>query len=154
MGKFFGEVADELILAARHAAWLSASPRTKLADGKEVVHPSRLDTAKMNGAEPPMPPLDNARYLYDWLFEIGPTEPGAMGRVEISWQTIDAWANRSSAGPEPWESRALRRASIAYIAESRAAEDVQRLPPWQAPRTQVDRDAEARHLRAVLRGEV
>lgn len=51
--------------------------------------------------------------------EAGPTMPGAMGDVPLSWLEVDAYARQTSAISDPWEARALVYMSGAYL-EGRA----------------------------------
>lgn len=130
-------------------AWLTALPKTKAADGKETVHKSRMEGLRKS-AEPELPPLTD-RTLFDWLMEIGPTEASGMGRLPISWATIDAWARLTGTALTPWKARTLRRLSVEYLAESVAAEDPGRLSPWKAETPmEVDRDAMERQHDAVF----
>lgn len=104
-----------------------------------------------DGIEPKFP-VNPSPAIIGRLMEIGPVEPAGMDRAPISWVTIQAWQSTMGKRLRPWEARLLRRLSIDYLTESRAAEDMQRPAPW-APqyRSTEELRAEARALRAVLR---
>ena len=90
-----------------------------------------------------MPP-NPAPSLLAWLLELGITESGGMGPVPLSWREIAEWTRLSGIELPPWQVRLLRNLSVAYIAESRRAEEELCAPPW-------GRDPlEAMRMRAVL----
>lgn len=64
-----------------------------------------------------IPDLGAARYLLDLLFEVGPVQSTGMGLGPLSWQEIMAFALATNEITEPWELRALRTMSEAYLAE-------------------------------------
>lgn len=64
-----------------------------------------------------IPDLGPAYYLFDLLFEVGPVESNGMGLAPLSWQEITAFASATNEISEPWELRALRSMSEAYLAE-------------------------------------
>lgn len=97
-----------------------------------------------------MMPPNPAPALFDRLVEIGLNEVAGMGVAPISWQTIDAWCNRTGVDLPPWEARLLRKLSIAYVAEGRRAESENCPPPWQWPVTEAERAIEEKRLRLVL----
>ena len=111
--------------------------------------PSRLEGYKAQKAEPPLPVI-SAKYIYDWLMEVGPTENGGMGPVQLSWKEICAWSSMTFTSMTAWEARLLRELSSEFITESRQAEDRNRPPPWTPVAAAVDREAEERRLREVL----
>lgn len=96
-----------------------------------------------------MPP-DPAPFITERLLEIGLTEPAGMGVGPLSWATLAAWQQMTSACVSPWEARLLRRLSVAYLAEHRAAENEARPAPWRGEVTVSEREAEDRDLRALL----
>jgi len=121
----------------------------KGSDGDEVKFPSRMEGYKEQEVDPPLPPL-TARHIFDWLMEVGPTESGGMGPVPIGWTTIRNWRDATFTRLSAWEARLLRRLSTEFLTESHLAEDRYRPAPWLPGRTEVDRVAEERQLRAVL----
>ena len=82
-----------------------------------------------DGIEPDMPDID-ARYLVDYLFEIGPTMVAGMGEAPLSAQEIKAWQDLCGIDLQPWEFRLLRRLSRDYLAESYKAENPACPPPF------------------------
>jgi hypothetical protein len=147
LGKRLEEIAGELSLYVRTIAYLTAIPRAKLQNGTEERLPARINEYK--GAEPPLPPLSHRR-LYDLLMEVGPVENGGMGPTALSWQEIEAWRRNTAAWISPREAILLRRLSSEYLAESHAAEDQYRAPPWIPVGSQVDQDLMLRRLMSVL----
>jgi len=55
---------------------------------------------------------------------------GGMAPGPLTFSEIDCWCNRTGVDLAPWEARALRRLSIAYLNESHAAEKRDRPAPW------------------------
>lgn len=102
-----------------------------------------------DGIEAQMPP-NPAPHIIDRLLEIGLTEAAGMGAGPMTWLQIDAWSRLTGVVLEPWEARLLRRLSTEYLSESRRAEDVHAAPPWRAPVTAQQIEAEERRLMAVL----
>ncbi|WP_243395567.1 phage tail assembly chaperone [Sphingomonas oleivorans] len=135
-------------------AWLNATPKppegTKRAEAKDRPPAlSRIEQMKRDKITPRMPP-NPAPHLITWLVEIGLTEEAGMGRGPISWQSIDAWCNRTSIDLEPWQSRLLRSLSTEYLAESRRAESENCPAPWRAEVTEREKEVEVARLRMVL----
>lgn len=77
-----------------------------------------------------MPPCD-AIHLFNYLLDMGPALQGDMGARAIDEITLQAWQFNTGIELMPWESRVLKLLSFDYLAESRAAEKVDRLPPWR-----------------------
>ncbi|WCT75038.1 hypothetical protein PQ455_07435 [Sphingomonas naphthae] len=151
MGKFLDEAARELILHVRQVAWLTALPRHKLSTGEEIRQPARAEAYKTGGTEPPLPPKGDVAHVFDWFMELGQIEVTGMGRAALSWREIDAWASRTFTPMTAWEARLLRRLSVAFLAESGAAESPYHPAPWvERITSQAARDAAERQLRSVL----
>ncbi len=66
---------------------------------------------------PDFPPI-RTPWVIDWLMEVGPTDPGAMGAVPISWATIGQWQHCMGLDLPPWLVRLLRRLSVEFVAEA------------------------------------
>lgn len=130
-------------------AWLHATP--KLPEGVKGVAPklSRIDQFKKDKVTPKMPP-NPAPHIIGWLVEIGLTEAAGMGAGPISWQSLDAWCNRTKLRIAPWEARLLRHLSVTYLAEGKPAEAIDCPPPWRANITAQDHAAEIAALDLVL----
>jgi len=147
LGKRLEEIAGELSLYVRTIAYLTAIPRAKLQNGTEECLPARIEQYK--GTEPPLPPLSHRR-IYDLLMEAGPVEKGGMGPTPLSWLEIAAWRRNTAAWISPREAILLRRLSSEYLAESHAAEDQYRAPPWIPVGDQINHDLALRRLMSVL----
>lgn len=135
-------------------AWLNAVPkpdeRTKRAKSEEGPPKlTRVERMKRDGVTVPMPP-NPLPHVIDRLIEIGLTEAAGMGAGPVSWQTMDAWANRTSVNIPPWEARLIRRLSVEYVAEQRRAESENCPPPWAWQTTEAEKQAANRELEMVL----
>lgn len=84
---------------------------------------------KEDGISPVMPEA-GAQYLVNYLFEIGPTMPGAGGPVQITHGEIRAWQENAGIDLQPWEVRLLRRLSLDYLTESYGAAKPGAKPPF------------------------
>lgn len=65
-----------------------------------------------------LPPLDDwegAHEIADALLVAGPAQYGAMGEGPLSWQEIDAWANRTEAHLSPGDLEDLKRLSDEFF---------------------------------------
>lgn len=135
-------------------AWLAATPkpdpRTRRGKQPEAVALiSRLDAMKRDGIVPTMPP-NPAPHIVDRLVEMGITETAGMGIGPISWQSIDAWCNRTGIDLPSWEAKLIRQLSVEYVAENRRAESENCPPPWRAEVTQREIEVEIAQLGALL----
>jgi hypothetical protein len=90
---------------------------------------SRLKQYQASGSFIEMPPL-SASHLVAYLFDVGPTYPGAMGSVAIPYSEIESWQRQSGIELQPWEIKAIRMASIAYANQSQLATKPECAPPW------------------------
>lgn len=84
---------------------------------------------KEKGREPRLPDVP-LPYLVDYLFEVGPAEPGLFGLAPISHGELAAWQWNTGRRLQPWEVLMLRRLSAQWIAESQRAEAHDCPPPW------------------------
>ena len=116
----------------RHVAWLNTAPRAKEGD-KPMTRLQRLRAELGEDHRPAMPPVEHGGWLIGHLFEVGPAASTGMGVVPVSWQEVAAWMDRTGVHLTPWAARTLRRLSVAYVAEQRAAEDPAHPPPWLQP---------------------
>ena len=135
-------------------AWLNAvpkpDPRSKRAENADAAPAvSRIAAMKASGVTPVMPP-NPAPHIVERLIEIGLTEATGTGVGPLGWPTIDAWQRVSGVDLPPWEARLIRSLSVAYVAESRAAESENCPAPWLAPATEASISAELRVLDEVL----
>jgi len=79
--------------------------------------------------------------------QAGPAQAGGMGPVPLSAAELAAWASGSGLALQPWEFRALQRASRAYCAEMARPGD---WPPCGDPDALYDDDVVADRLAAGL----
>lgn len=138
-------------------AWLAATPKppegSRRAEQWDRVDPaSKLSRAQRMGkaaAEAAMPP-NPMPHIIERFLEMGMVEAAGMGTVALSWSTIAAWSGMTGVRLCPWEARTIRRLSVEYLAEGRRAEDETCPPPWAAPVSRVEIDAERAALERVL----
>lgn len=110
----------------RQVAWLHAAPKAR--DGK-AGDKTRLEAMRERD-ETPLFPANPARYLTDWLFDVGPSCSGSMGEAAVSYQDLVAWQACNGVELLPWEAGLLRRLSSEYMAERRNAEEPARPAPY------------------------
>lgn len=154
MVQFHRRLGDQVELYVRMMAWLHTTPKPpegskRAKHGIQAAKLSRLDQLKKDGVEPPMPP-NPAPHIVERLIEIGITETTGMGPAPLSWREIAEWQRNTGVPLPPWETRLLRRLSLAYIAEGRRAESENCPPPWRTEVTQRELEAAEASLRLVL----
>ena len=76
------------------------------------------------GQQPEFSPTLGADYLLDALKDIGWVSNTGFGAQPILWSEIDAFSRGTAAISEPWEMRALRNMSGAYIDGNKLGEGV------------------------------
>jgi hypothetical protein len=96
-----------------------------------------------------MPELDAAGYLWGFLGSAGITEPGPNGPIPVSWASLEGWQRCNGLQLRPWEVRAMRSASSAFVSEWYAAQDPARPAPWLAD-WQIDRAKVADKIGALF----
>ena len=150
----------------RHLAWLGAVPREKSEDQardhqalrgdqrKAIPKPkpkSRQEQMEADGVIIEMPP-NPAPFIIDRLMEVGPAMGGGMERAPITFTEIENWKATTWSSLMPWESRMLRRLSVAFVAESHRAEEPDCPPPWvdEIEGAQLDRVVIERNIRSAL----
>jgi len=79
-----------------------------------------------------MPEVRNAGHLIDYLFEVGPVSPGAMGAIAVPWAELSGWMQTTCTVLTSWEARVLRQLSLEYAHWSRKGEDPECPAPWTA----------------------
>lgn len=112
---------------------------------------SRLQARLDAGGRPDLPWIDRRlEYLVGILMEAGPTSLAGVGESAISWADLRAWQDAIGYTLQPWEARAVRQLSYAYLSERHRATAHDAPPPWvRKPR---DKAQLAKHIRNVLRG--
>lgn len=139
----------------RALAWLNATPKPP-AGSKRAKNPdaapklTRAEQMKATGITPKMP-RNPMPHIIERLAEIGFSEAAGMGVGPLTWTTIASWTNLTGVQIAAWEARLFRHLSLAYVTESRRAEDENCPAPWRAPVSAKDRSAEDAALRALLR---
>lgn len=109
-----------------------------------------------DGIVPDMPGIC-APWIVNTLMDIGPSEPGTMGPVPLSWGTIAHWQSCMDVDLAPWLCRLLRRLSVEFVAEGHRAREHDCPPPWTdvvdgANRTTVSRKV-SQAFRALIRSK-
>ncbi len=148
MGVFYEWLGERLSLFVRQQAWLGTAPER---DKNDKFDPEpRIKAMMARGEEIPIP--DNpAKYLTDWLFEIGPSVPGGMSAAPIGWRDMAAWQDLSGVELLPWEAKTLRSLSRDFVAASHDARKRDCPPPWDGVETAEDRDQRRKTVDAKLR---
>lgn len=99
--------------------------------GNNVPKPaSRREQYKLDGITPLMPSPGAAGYIAEYLWDVGPTQIAGMCEGPVSHQEIAAWQSNTGVELQTWEVQLLRRLSVDYVSESRAAEDPYCKPPY------------------------
>jgi hypothetical protein len=135
-------------------AWLHAVPKPpegsrRAKHGDQAARISRLDSLKKDKVPPPLPP-NPVPHIMERLIEIGLTEATGTGSAPLSWRELSAWQANTGVTLAAWEARLLRKLSVAYLSESRRAEDENCPPPWRAEVTEQEVVAAEKALRLVL----
>lgn len=133
-------------------AWLSAVPETS--NPKDKTEPvSRFDSLRAKGEDALLPP-NPAKYLSDWLFEIGPTKPTGMGSAAITFGDMTDWSGIMGIEILPWEAKALRRLSVDYANEAHRATKHDRPPPYSGSEDVIvsNRDRVGMQVKALFSG--
>lgn len=130
-----------LELYVRQWAWLSAVP------GKR--HKSRWEQHVATTGEPPnMPEIEEGAQVIEYLQEVGPTLPGAMGPEPVTFAEIDAWSRTTGYDPTAWEAQTIRRLSRAFVSQYAKSKETNSPAPWTGDK--VDRKAVASGIDKLL----
>lgn len=93
------------------------------------------------------------RYIVDYLFDAGPSMPSGLGEAPLTHGEIRAWQDNTGIRLSPSEARAVRRASIEYVAFRSRASNPSMPAPWDGHTVSDDeKRAVAKSLRDTLRG--
>ena len=76
------------------------------------------------------PKIGNSIYLVRYLSEIGFCGSNGMGASPLQFQEIAAWAALMGLELTPFEARAIREMSVAYVYESRSAGEKGAFAPY------------------------
>lgn len=142
-----------MTLHVRQLAWLHAVPKRGGADrlGDEGARVSRLEEMERDDVEPYLPETP-CEELVGWLFDAGPVGSSGMGPMKLSHAELQAWQENTGIRAQPWQIRALRSLSAAYIKESRRAEDPAALSPCHEDDVVYRGTFLPNRIRGVLRG--
>jgi hypothetical protein len=129
------------------AAWLNATPRQQ--DKSNTGAISRLKVLQKSGNLKPEMPECKARYLVDYLFEIGPTQ----GDAPLSHTELQAWQQNIGITLQPWEARFIKSLSIEYLGQYREAAAPDCPVPWaDAPYAKLAVNMVSKNLKAAITG--
>ena len=104
-----------------------------------------------DGAPLPLPPIGApALGLWRHLLDAGPCADGGMGRSALSWADLRAWQLGAAQPLAPWQLRALRQASQAWVVEHVAAAKPEAPAPWSAAPSAVEREVVRNKVRALF----
>jgi hypothetical protein len=153
LGKFYEELGGELSLYVRQLAWLGTAPKprsTKQTKPDTDAEPlTRLQRMTIDDMAPDFPPI-RTPWVIDWLMEVGPTDPGAMSAVPITWSSIEHWQHCMGHDLPPWVAKLLRRLSVEFVAETVRAREPDCPPPWTAT-SSLNRDEVSRKVTNAFR---
>lgn len=113
--------------------------------------PTRLARFKEAGAEPPLPPIEHAGRLLSHLLDLGLAGSGGMGPTPVAWHELQAWQRLTGQPLQPWQARALRQASVEYVAQLGKSADPACPPPWAEEPDEQDRQRVADRLSQAFR---
>lgn len=82
-----------------------------------------------------MPPV-SAPHLIDWWLDLGPASSGGGGEAPLGWQDMVAWQQITGIELHPWEARAIRRMSQAWLGEGHRAKKPDCPAPWTLRETE------------------
>lgn len=129
-------------------AWLRTAPD----DGKgKAKRRAPIEEFAEKGVEPDMPPCD-ALYLTEYLLEVGPVMSGAMGPIVVTQQEIAKYQSNMGIELLPWEVRAIRRASGAYLDQMMACREGHQAMPWRDHMGEEQRSNVGNALKSALAG--
>ena len=104
-----------------------------------------------DGAPLPFPPIGSAALsLWRHLADAGPFADGGMGRAALSWADLRAWQLGAAQPLAPWQLRALRQASQAWVGEHGAAAKPDAPAPWSAVPSAVERSLVRDKVRSLF----
>jgi len=95
----------------RQLAWLSVIPQGKSQTRMETMQ--QLD----EDADLNLPEVHATAYLIDALNEIGQARMTGDRMTSIDWQEIESWKRATDSSMRPWELRAIKSLSEAYVSQ-------------------------------------
>lgn len=110
--------------------WLTATPEHKVDDKAEPWPFTRGGFYEAKGIDPPSVDLDAGQYLLSAMIEMGAVERDGMGNMlPLRWETLWAYAQATGDLAEPWEFRAIRTMSEAFINGAHSGIHPASIPP-------------------------
>lgn len=104
------------------------------------------------GAELPLPELEDGHHIIEALMEAGPVAYGGMGLAPLSWREINAWQAATASPLRPHELQLLRRLSSVYLDQYEKARQ-ESCPSPEVMRAEGDKAKRlVPHIKNVLRG--
>lgn len=109
------------------------------------------------GGQGYLPPTPNGQHLCDYLEDLGFCEESDGGSLPISYPSIKAWNDLLEIELTPFEAKAVRLASKAFVIERTNATAAQTQPPYfhqeDPEQAKARRAALARGIRDALSGK-
>lgn len=84
------------------------------------------------------------------LLDLGLCTAGGMGPAPLGWADLAHWQRLTGEPLQPWQARALRQASAAYVTQLADAADPGCPAPWANALAEDDRKTVARQIGAAL----
>lgn len=114
----------------------------------EKQEESRLEMLIEQGAEILWPEV-TAKYLIQYLMDIGPCNNNGMGLIPVSWQEIQAWQQQNGVTLNAWELKIIKMASSAYANQANISDK----PDCPPPDRVVEKDPLKlkKHIKDILR---
>lgn len=105
------------------------------------------------GREIELPKLPHeVAFIVEMLFEAGPVTSSGDGSIPLTWQALTAWQDALGVSLPLWQLRLLRKLSLEYLSQHRAAAEPDAPMPWKTTTTPSRRAKVADNVRGILRG--
>lgn len=98
-----------------------------------------------------MPDVGEVAYVVAYWQDAGMVATGGMAPARLSSTEVATWAAGCGVALAPWEFRALRDMSSAYLAELTNGEKPETPPPYGDPVQEFDREVLGRRLQNEFR---
>lgn len=139
---------------------MHSAPRqkAKVADKKTPAMPpqderqkTRAEKIEESGGRPLMPDVGEVAYVVAYWQDAGMVATGGMAPARLSSTEVATWAAGCGVTLAPWEFRALRDMSSAYLAELMNGENPETPPPYGDPVQEFDREALGKRITGELK---
>jgi hypothetical protein len=77
-----------------------------------------------------LPEIEDAEYVIDLLFEIGPVMHSGGGVVPLTFTEMQSWSLITGVFLTAWEALTIRRLSVEFARESTLSKNPERPAPW------------------------